>query len=170
MTQCVEFMKEELFPHMIAYQRDPAHAIRTACKEPMERAVRFERIFKMLFSKDHALLKDLRYSDLWAGKVLEWQRRVIEDRGFMGGDVKDIIRTFVFAPQRFESFCTPLFNLLIVIPAIFKMMKMIVEEWRDVKQAKRARHALHLMDGQFILDLGLIADYGSVLVGLAEEF
>ena len=55
--------------------------------------------------------------------------------------------TFVFAPQRFESFCTPFFNLRIVIQAIAKMLEMIAEDWRDVQLAKRAMATLHEMDG-----------------------
>ena len=52
-----------------------------------ERAERFEDIFKMLFKDKHALLNDLRFSDLWKANITEWQRRVIQDRGFLGGDV-----------------------------------------------------------------------------------
>jgi len=124
----------------------------------------------MLFHDKNALLKDLRFSDLWAVKVKEWQRRVIQDRGYLGGEVTHLIHTFTFAPQRFESFCTPLFDLLIVIPAVVKMLKMIAEDWRDDVAAKRAMKALHEIDGQFILDLGLLADYGSLCLGLLRKF
>ena len=77
-------MKQELFPNLVAYQRDPSHAIRLAIKDPLERAGRFEGIFNLLFHDSHALLKDLRFSDLWRTKALEWQRRVMDDRVFMG--------------------------------------------------------------------------------------
>ena len=94
----------------------------------------------------------------------------MQDRSFQGGCVTEIIRTFSFAPQRFESFYTPLMNLLLVIPAIVKMLKMIAEDWRDPKQAQRAMRALSAFDGQFILVLGLIADYGAVCLRLLPRF
>ena len=82
----------------------------------------------MLFKDRHALLNDLRFSDLWKAKITELQRRIIQDRGSLGGEVTNTIREFTFAPQRFESFCTPSFNLFIIIPAIVKMLKMIAED------------------------------------------
>ena len=57
-----------------------------------------------------------------------------------------------------------------VIPAVVKMLKMIAEDWRDDKQAKRATNALREIDGQFILDVGLIADDGSICLGLLGKF
>ena len=170
LSKSVEFMKRYLFPNLITYQRDPSHAIRIAVGDPLERAERFEDIFKMLFKDQHALLKDLRFSDLWKAKITEWQRRIIQDRGFLGGEVTNIIREFTFAPQRFESFCTPFFNLLIIIPAIVKMLKMIAEDKRDPKQAQRASKAMRQIDGQWILDIGLIADFGSISLKLLRKF
>ena len=58
----------------------------------------------------------------------------MQDRGFQGGVVTEIIRTFKFAPQRFESLCTPLMDFLLIVPAIVKMLKMIAEDWRDAGQ------------------------------------
>ena len=168
-SKSVEFMKRYLFPNRITYQRDPSHAIRIAVGDPLERAERFEDIFKMLFKDQHALLNDLRFSDLWKANITEWQRRIIQDRGFLGGDVTEIIRIFTFAPHRFESFCTPFFNLLIIIPAIVKMLKMIAEDKRDPKQAQRASKAMRQIDGQWILDTGLIADLGSISLELLRN-
>ena len=45
-------------------------------------------------------------------------------------DVREVIRTWSYAPQRVESFYTPLLDFLIVLPAIIKMLKMIAEDWR----------------------------------------
>ena len=67
-------------------------------------------------------------------------------------------KRFTFAAHRFESFCTPLFDLLLIIPAIIKMLKQIAEDNRDGKQAQRAMMALRAIDGQWIIDIGLIAD------------
>ena len=56
-------------------------------KMQFETAERFEDIFKMLFKDQHALLNDLRFSDLWKANITDWQRRIIQDRGFLGGEV-----------------------------------------------------------------------------------
>ena len=45
------------------------------------------------------------------------QEVVLQDRGYLGADVRDKIREFSFAPQRFESFYTPLVDFLIKLPA-----------------------------------------------------
>ena len=46
-------------------------------------------------------------------------------------DVREVIRTWSYAPQRFESFYPPLVDFLLVLPAIIKMLKMFAEDWRD---------------------------------------
>ena len=130
LMKTVQLMERELFPNLTVYHRDPSHAIRLACQQPLERAGRFEALFDLLFHDRHALLKDLRFSDMWSAKVHDWMRRIVQERGYVGGRITQVIRGFTFAPQRFESFCTPLFNLLLVIPAVIKMLKMIAEDWR----------------------------------------
>ena len=91
---------------------------------------------------------------MWAAKLEVSQRRILEDRGFLGADVRDVIQTFCFAPQRFESFYTPLLDFLIVLPAIVKMLKMIAEDSRSCGAQARAVHSLDAMTGQFVLDTG----------------
>ena len=44
--------------------------------------------------------------------------QLVEDRGYQGGAITHVIHGFIFAPHRFESFYTPLFNLLMVMPAV----------------------------------------------------
>ena len=98
------------------------------------------------------------------------QKRVLDDRGFLGADVREVIRTFTFAPQRFESFYTPLVDFLVVLPAIVVMLKMIAEDFRDAGAQKRAVHTLNAMTGQFVLDTGLVADYAALAVRLIRAF
>jgi len=62
-----------------------------------------------------------------------------------------------------------LFNLLVVIPAIIKVLKMVAEDWRDYLQQQRALKALEQIDAQFIIDIGLIADYGSICLDLLRK-
>jgi hypothetical protein len=116
------------------------------------------------------LLKDLRWSDVWRSKLIDWQGRLIKERGYQGGAITEIIRDFAFAPQRFESFVTPLFNLLLILPAVIWMLQTIALDWRDGDAKKRAIRALDAIDAQFVLDLGLIADYGAVSLRLIRRF
>ena len=169
LQKSVEYMTR-IFHNLTQYHRDPCHALRIAIREPLVRAERFDAIFQLLFLDDHALLKDLRFSDLWAGKLVEWQRRLVEQRGYQGGAITHVIHTFTFAYHRFESFCTPLFDLLMIIPAIIWMLKTIAEDWRDNIQVKRALRALEAIDAQFILDLGLIVDYGALCLRMLRHF
>ena len=84
--------------------------------------------------------------------------------------MRDVIRTFCFAPQRFESFYSPLLDFLIVLPAIVKMLKMIAEDWRDDEAQARAIHSMEAMTGQFVLDTGLVADFAALAVRLIRAF
>ena len=134
------------------------------------RSERFDDIFNLLFFDEHALLKDFRFSDVWAAKFAEWQRRLTKERGYQGGAITQVIRTFTWAPQRFESFYIPLFNLLCIIPAVIWMLKTIAEDWRCDKSSKRALRALDAIDAQFILDLGIMSDYGCICLRLIRRF
>ena len=120
-----------MFPNLKLALPDASHTVRIACRDPLLRVEPLTAIFDTLFDREHALLKDLRFSDLWAAKLEVAQKRVLDDRGFLGADVRSVIRTFTFAPQRFESFYTPLVDFLVVLPAIVFMLKMIAEDFRD---------------------------------------
>ena len=61
-------------------------------------------MFHTLFKKDHAMLKDPRSSELWTAKLVVAQRQIRGDRGVLGADVNEVIRTFSVAPQRFRVF------------------------------------------------------------------
>ena len=170
LVKAVHLAMEQLFPNLKLSLPDASHTVRIACRDPLQRVEPLITIFDTLFDREHALLKDLRFSDLWAAKLEVAQKRVLDDRGFLGADVRTVIRTFTFAPQRFESFYTPLVDFLVVLPAIVVMLKMIAEDFRDAGAQKRAVHALNAMTGQFVLDTGLVADYAAFAVRLIRAF
>ena len=68
-------------------------------------------------------LKRPSFSDLWAAKLEVAQNHILQERGVLGAGVRDVIETFSFALQRFESFYTPLLDFLLVLPAIVQMLK-----------------------------------------------
>ena len=170
LLKAVYLAKDELFPNLILSLPDASHTVRIACRDPLHRVEPLTKIFDTLFLRERALLKDLRFSDLWAAKLVVAQKRILEDREVLGADVGETIRTFSFAPQRFESFYTPLVDFLVVLPAIVAMLKMIAEDWRDSKAQQRAIHAMDAMTGQFVLDTGLVADYAALSVRLIRAF
>ena len=163
-------LKERYFPNCILIHRDPAHAVRIAVKDPMKRADEMASVFHALFDGDHALLKDIRASDLWAEKLRECQRRVLHHDQALGGDRKHIVNTFSFAPQRFESFCRPLFTVICLLVPVVTMLTMIADDWRDDKAKKRAEKSLSALTFRFIVNMGLSADYAEIGLRLIREF
>ena len=163
-------LKERYFPNCILIHRDPTHAVRIALKDPMVRADEIEGIFHVLFEGDHALLKDLRFSDLWAERLRDCQRRVLHQDGALGGDLVHFIETFSFAAHRFESFCRPLFQVICLLVPIVLMLTMIEEDWRDASAQRRARKVLTAMNVRFILNMGLSADYAELALRLIRAF
>ena len=154
LLKAVHIAKRQLFPNLRLSLPDASHTVRIACRDPPHRVESLATVFDTLFEREHALLKDIRFSDLWAHLLPASPR----ERRFLGADV------------RFESFYTPLLDFLIVLPAIVKMLKMIAEDWRDYKAQNRAIHSLDAMTGQFVLDTGLVADYAALGVRLIRAF
>ena len=58
LQKTAHFLKLQAMPNVVLVLRDPAHVIRIACKEPLQRTGRFEEHYKRLFGDRHALLKD----------------------------------------------------------------------------------------------------------------
>ena len=50
------------------------------------------------------------------------------------------------------------------------MLKAIATDWRDPDQAARVERALAAIDAQFVLDLGLISDYGALCLRVLRRF
>ena len=136
----------------------------------MTRADEMSNVFHVLFEDDHALLKDLRFSDLWAEKLRDCQRRVLHHDEVLGGDLKHMINTFSFAPQRFESFCRPLFQAICLLVPIVMMLTMIAEDWRDEKPKRRAEKVLNALTLGFIVNMGLSADCAETALRLIRAF
>ena len=81
-----------------------------------------------------------------------------------------MINTFSFAPQRFESFCRPLFQVICLLVPIVMMLTMIAEDWRDDKAKRRAEKVLNALTLGFIVNMGLSADYAETGVRLIRAF
>ena len=131
-------LKERYFENCILIHRDSAHMVRIAGKETMTRADEMASVIDVLFEGEHALLKDIRFSDLWAARLRDCQERVLHHDNALGGDLMHIIKTFSFAPHIFESFCRSLFQVICLLVPIFMMLTLIEEDWRDDGAMARA--------------------------------
>ena len=100
-------LKEKFMHNIVLICRDPAHMIRAACAEPLCRTSSFERQHELLFSRRHALMKEVQYSDVLQARLEACQAVVIAEHGAQGGGVVSIYRHFKFAPHRWESFAAP---------------------------------------------------------------
>ena len=163
-------LKERYFHNCILIHRDPAHAVRIAMKHPLERNEEIIPVTNALFKGDHALLKDIRFSDVWQEKLKDCQRRVLQHDNVLGGDLQELISTFNFLEPRFESFSRPLFTVICLLVPIVMMLTMIAEDVRDRDTKKQAEKVLRQMSFKFIINMGLSADYAETALRLVREF
>ena len=181
-------LKLNHFPNIKMILRDPAHAIRTACQEPLIRSGRFEEQNKRLFTAKHALLKDLRFSECWQARLRACQKLVVAghvhpgDRpaAAMGAPpvaarastpgealVTHIIRHISFAPHRFESFVGPRRQYVCLLNAIFLCLAGVANDVRQDRSVRdRAVTAMESLTPRDIFEAGLAGDFGEICIRL----
>ena len=174
------------FPNIKMILRDPAHAIRTACQEPLIRSGRFEEQNKRLFTAKHALLKDLRFSECWQARLRACQKLVVAGQAFLGDPpaaamgappvaarastpgealVTHIIRHISFAPHRFESFVGPRRQYVCLLNAIFLCLAGVANDIRQDRAVRdRAVTAMESMTARDIFEAGLAGDFGEICI------
>ena len=133
-------------PNLILVQRDPAHMIRIACKEPLVRTGRFEEQHARLFTARHALLKDIQFSDGLQARLEACQKIVVRHKGAQGGGVTHIMRHFSLAAHRYESWTGPRRIYACCIHAVALLLaEMAGDSRRPVAERRRAENALNAM-------------------------
>lgn len=179
-------LKLNHFPNIKLILRDPAHAIRTACQEPLIRSGRFEEQNKRLFTAKHALLKDLRFSECWQARLRACQKLVVAGQAFLGDPpaaamgappvaarastpgealVTHIIRHISFAPHRFESFVGPRRQYVCLLNAIFLCLAGVANDIRQDRAVRdRAVTAMESMTARDIFEAGLAGDFGEICI------
>jgi len=96
---------------------DAAHQVRIGCKDPLQALPGFEAQWKALFGGKEALLPSIQNSDVWTARLLAAQQKVLEMYGRQGV-LEKTLKTFSFAPQRFDSAASPLLKYCCLIRAI----------------------------------------------------
>ena len=85
-------LREQTFKQVVIVQRDPAHMVRIACRDPLLRNGHFEQHWhEGLFGKD-GLLKKVQFSDVLLARLEACQQTVLLHRGKMGAGVKQMMR------------------------------------------------------------------------------
>ena len=150
-------------PNLILVQRDPAHMIRIACRDPLVRTGRFEEQHARLFIARHALLKDIQFSDGLQARLEACQRVVVSHNGTQGGGVTHIMRHFSLAPHRYESWTGPRRIYACCIHAVALLLAdMAGDSRRQVAERRRAEKALDAMTAKDLLEVGLAGDFGEI--------
>ena len=156
---------------IVLIQRDPAHFIRIACKEPLVRTGRFEAQHARLFTAKHALLKSVQFSDSLQARLEACQKMVVQSRGSQGGGVRHIMRHFSFAAHRFESWTGPRRKYACCVHAVALLLcEMAGDPRRNLSERRNAQAALEAMTPRDMLEVGLAADFGEVCMRFIREF
>ena len=105
------------FPNLSYVSFDPGHQVRIAMKDPLEALPEFQQQWDRLFAGKDALLPTIQNSDAWRAKLLAAQKKVLEVHETLGG-IDRALKTFSFAPQRFDTSASPLMKYCCLIRAI----------------------------------------------------
>ena len=81
------FLKHSHLPNLAFIDRDPAHAIRIAGRDPLHAEARFGAFWAEVFDSKHALIRDVESSDQIRAKLESCQSRVREVLGSQGGGI-----------------------------------------------------------------------------------
>ena len=163
LQKVAQLLRNGSMPNVILIQRDPAHFVRIACKEPLVRTGRFEQQHVNLFTGQHALLKDIQFSDGLQTRLEACQKIVLRNRGQQGGGVKHIMRHFGFAAHRFESWTGPRRKYACCLHAVALLLADIAgDSRRQASERRRAEAAMEAMTARDMLEVGLAADFGEI--------
>ena len=170
LQKVAQFLKIEYMPNIVLIARDPAHMIRIACKEPLVRTSGFEEQNERLFGKKNGILKKIQFSDALQARLEACQRVVLLHRRTQGGDVKQVMRHFSFAPHRFESWTGPRRKYICCMHAIALLLAEMAGDSRRLPSERAlAEESLKSMTCQNLIEVGLAADFGEICMRYSER-
>jgi hypothetical protein len=154
-------LRATAMPRVVLIQRDPAHLIRIATKEPLTRT--FDEQHARLFTGPGALFKKVQFSDAIQARLEAAQRLVVQERGAQGGSVTHIMRHFSFAPHRFESWTGPRRRFACCLHAIALLLADLASDSRrKAEERRQAEDMLEWMTPRNLMEVGISADYGEL--------
>ena len=121
-------LRQQLFPNAVVIIRDAAHAVRIAVRDPLLADCEFKAMWDLLFDGEHALIKDIHYSDKLRSKLEACQKRVLKVKGKQGGNLDKVLKHFSWAKQQFESIANMHRKLGCLITAVVHVVG--IHSWR----------------------------------------
>ena len=107
LLKAARMLRDRYMRSVVIVCRDASHAIRLACKEPLQRTEGFGEQFGRLFTNKDALLKKVDFSNKLKAQLAECQKYVVEHENGQGGGLISIMRYFSHSPIRWESMAAP---------------------------------------------------------------
>lgn len=163
-------LKAKHMQNVLLICRDAAHAVRIAVKEPVIRTNGFAEVYRNLFEKKHAILKDIQYSNKLQARLSQCQELIVKSRGSQGASLQTIIENFSFAPQRFESFSEPIRKWVCTLLANLLMLASIATYDKSSDMRKTAVEGIEFMTGENILRAALAGDWAELGLMLIRLF
>ncbi|CAK0797503.1 unnamed protein product, partial [Prorocentrum cordatum] len=149
----------DLFPNLLIVIRDPAHAMRIACKA-MHCDDVFGQVWNELFNDRHALVPDLMNSSKWRNLLVAIQEdnvHAVAVPGLPGGPqpLAGIVRNLAFAKRRFDSTAGPALKIALMLLPVATLLAHIASDRRhEREQRERAGALLRKFDTKFCMAVG----------------
>ena len=157
-------------PRIVIILRDPAHVIRTTCKDPLHDGAAFREQHDRLFASKHAVLKDLQNSHLWKDQLQAAQKELLREGGALGGLGRPLLH-LNFVQPRFESFAAPRRRYVCLLRAIAHVL--VIKAGDSRQSAELRRRCQASFDAMTSVDCfvaGLAGDFGEVCVEFLRLF
>ncbi|CAE7364086.1 unnamed protein product [Symbiodinium microadriaticum] len=157
-------------PNLAWLSYDPAHQIRIAFQDPLHAVPDFNEQWQLLFAGRHALIPDIKNSEVWKNRLLAAQKAVLDKHGSQAG-LEKTMRAFSFAQPRFDSTATPMMKYCLLVRAIAILCAMQAVDERNNKEIRhRAELALQRMQGPSLFRCALTCDYTSECLRFLRVF
>ncbi len=164
-------LKNNGFPNIAFFIRDPAHAVRIAARDPLHADEKFGAFWTEVFDARHALIPDIQNSEVWRARFQACQKRVKDVLGHQGAGLATILRHFSLAKHRFESFTSPARKYCLLLSSIALLLATIAGDERKERATRmRCEQLLESMTPESIVVAGLTADYGSECMAFIRFF
>ena len=151
--------------------RDPSHAVRIACRDPLAKEERFGAQWEHLVGDKNSVLATIQNSDKLRARLEACQRRVLRHDQHQGGGLTSILRHVGYVQPRFESFVAPRRRYICMLQAIAMLCASIADDPRsDAHARKVAEDALDHMTAEDTLAGGLAADFCEVCLVFLRAF
>lgn len=168
--KAARILRERYCQNIVLIIRDPAHAVRIACRDPLHMEARFQEQHDRLFGR-HGLIPDVKNSFQWRLKLQAAQQRVIDTDGSQGGGLTRIMRHFSYAEQRFDSFASPMRKYVCMVNAVALLLAAVATDGRlDRPTRLRATQSLEAMTEESLMSAGVTADYAEECTDFIRKF